>query len=348
MFNRGLLFAPVVFTSMPAAGFVFTPAVVIDLRYLAGALFVRPAWDHYYFGDYYDPTYSRAGIYPWFAFHNSRLGYDPLFVQSSYVYTRRDPQWAARVRETFLTRRENPSARPPHTLRQFNDWAHKLDPSGTRAESVAFVKPLADVTGARDFPVRLVRLDPAHKATVRTQSQAVQKFRSERIRVEQEAARDIPRTGTTEPGATRRPGRTTAARVKMPESPRLTQSPPGVGGKTAPPTGVATGTTSRRVTPPEPPRVPELAPPGAGTQTQPPAARRQLPLPEENLRPPTGTAVPKGRAGEPPAGPLPKSGLPERPATPPGREPPKSTPPGRAEPPPAPKEPPKKDGKDKC
>jgi len=106
LFNRGLLFAPVVFTSVPAIGFVYTPTVVIDTRFLAGALFVRPAYDHYYFGDYYDPTYGRAGIYPWIAFHNSRFGYDPLFAQTSYVYSRRDPQWAARVRETFVTRRE--------------------------------------------------------------------------------------------------------------------------------------------------------------------------------------------------------------------------------------------------
>ena len=339
MFDRGLLFAPVVFTSVPAAGFVFTPSVVIDLRFLAGALFVRPAWDHYYFGDYYDPSYSKAGIYPWFAFHNSRFGYDPLFVQTSFVYSRRDPQWLPRVRETFLTRRENPSARPPHTLRQFNDWVRKVDPTGRGAESVAFVKPLADVTRLRDFPVRLERLDAARQTTTRTQSQALQKFRSERIRMEQDAARDLPRGGTaTEPGATRRPGRTAPARLKMPEPPRMSQTPPGVGGKTAPPAGVGTGTTGRRAIPPEAPRVPELAPPRAGTQTEPREARHPLPLPEDNLRPPAGTAVPKGRIGEPAPSP-----------------PPKTSPPGRAEPPPAHKEPPKssppkkdgKDGKDK-
>jgi hypothetical protein len=324
MFDRGLLFTPVVFTSVPAAGLVYTPSVVIDLRFLAGALFVRPAWNHYYFGDYYDPSYMRAGIYPWFAFHNSRFGFDPLFAQTSYVYGRRDPQWLPRVRETFLTRRENPLARPPHTIREFNDWLHKIDPSGTRADSVAYVKPLADVMRTRDFPVRLTRLDERRKATIRAQSQAIQKFRSERIRVEQEVARDLPRGGAkTEAGGTRPAVRSTPARVKMPEAPRLIQTPPGVGGKTAPPAGVGAGSRGGTLAPPEAPRVPDLAPPGSAPPTAPREGLHPLPLPEENLRPPAGTAVPKGRVGEPAPTPLPK-------ASPPGRP-----------------EPPKKDGKDK-
>jgi WXXGXW repeat (2 copies) len=336
LFNRGLLFAPVVFNSIPAR-FTFTPSVVIDTQFLAGALFARPAYSHYYFGDYYDPAYSKAGIYPWYAFHNSRFGHDSLYAQTSFVYSRRDPQWTERVRETFLTRRENQTARPPHTYRQFVDWARKADPDGR--QSVAFARPLTEVQGSRDFPMRLERLDERRAATIRAQSQQVQKFRSERIRVEQEAGRELPRTGTTtDPKAPRAPGRTAPTRVKLPEAPRLSQTPPGIGGKTAPPAGAGTGTTGRASGPPDSPRVPELTPPRAGTATAPKETRRPLPHPDENLRPPAGAAAPKGRIGDPaPMPPPPKTAAPPHPMPPPAaKEPPKG-------PPAAPPKGPKKD-----
>jgi len=293
LFNRGLLFAPAVFTSIPA-DFAYTPSVVIDTRLLASALFVRPAVDHYYFGDYYDPSYSRAGIYPWFAFHGSRFGYDPLFVQTNYVYSRRDPQWSARMRETFATRREHLDARPPHNLRQFNDWVRRVDPDGR--EAVAFVTPLADVRARRDYPVRLERLDDARMATVRRQSEQVQKFRTERIRYEEQAARDA-RAGTTADPRAPQAGRATPARLRIPEAPRLTQTPEGVGGRAATPKGTPTGTptTARSARPPEPPRLPELAPPGSVTQTAPKGGRTALPHPDDNLRPPANRAAPEAR-----------------------------------------------------
>jgi hypothetical protein len=339
LLNRGLLFAPVVFTEVPAR-FVFTPSVVIDVRFLAGALFARPAYYHYYFGDYYDPTYTRAGIYPWFAYHGSRLGYDPLFAQTSYVYSRRDPQWAARVREVYFDRREHAAARPPHTYRQFTEWARRADPDDTQA--VAFARPLSEIPRTRDFPVRLERLDERRRETARTQSAQVQKFRTERIRAEQQAARDLPRAGTTtDPKAPAHPARTAPARVKMPEAPRLTAPAPGVGGagKAIGP-GAGTG-VGARTGPPAAPRVPDLAP---STTPRAPAkgAPRALPNPEDNLRPPVGpgtAAPPKERT--PSVTPVPSPGkdgsgtrVPPGRTEPPARtEPPGTAPPARKEPP---------------
>ncbi|HKA07243.1 MAG TPA: hypothetical protein VKD71_08285, partial [Gemmataceae bacterium] len=103
LFSRGLLFSPVVFTPIQP-GFVYTPTVVLDYRFLTVALFVWPHHHHYYFGDYYAADYTRAGIYPWFAFHMSRYGYDPLYAQTRYVYSRRDPRWETQIREAYLFR----------------------------------------------------------------------------------------------------------------------------------------------------------------------------------------------------------------------------------------------------
>ncbi|HEX3152898.1 MAG TPA: hypothetical protein VHR66_32800 [Gemmataceae bacterium] len=298
LLNRGLLFAPVAFTSVPI-GFVYTPSVVIDARFLAFSLFAGPIHSHYYFGDYYDPRYARAGIYPWFAFHNSRIGYDPIFAQTNFIYSRRDPQWSNRLRETYFDRREHEAARPPHTYRQFNEWARKTDPDGTK--NIAYVHPLAEISKVKDYPVRLERVDPKGVESVRAQATQVRKFREERMKVEQEAGRDMPRTGAKIDPA-KPVGRTAAARVKMPEAPRLSPSTPGVGGPgKTPPVG-----TAKHVAPPETPRVPDLTPPNATPKVAPKSV--PLPHPEEHLKlPPVAkTPAPPAKVTPPVAPPPPK------------------------------------------
>ena len=48
-------------------------------RGLTCSLFCRPAYCHYYYGDYYADSYVTIGIRPWFLFQVPRYGYDPLF-----------------------------------------------------------------------------------------------------------------------------------------------------------------------------------------------------------------------------------------------------------------------------
>jgi len=298
LLGRGLLFAPVAFTTV-GPGFVYTPSLVIDARFLLTSLFARPSHFHYYFGDYYDASYSRSGIYPWYAFHNSRFGYDPLFAQTSFINSRRDPQWAANVRQVYYDRREHQDARPPHTYRQFNDWARKADPDGTHA--IAYVRPLNELSRTRDFPVRLEKLDTRHMESVRAQATQIQKYRTERIKVDQQATGELTRTGKA-PAARTAPGR-----MKITAAPRLETSAPGVGGPGKTP---APGTTARHA-PPESPRIPELTPPNATPKVAPKTGARTLPHPDENFRPPTtgtpapGTPAPKAVPPVAPKEPLP-------------------------------------------
>ena len=95
--------------------YYYTPSVCIQTPVLTGYLFCRPAYGHYYFGDYYDPMYVRVGIYPWYAVHERRFGYEPLFVYDRWYYGRRDPGWEMRMHRDYEYRVAHIDARPPHT-----------------------------------------------------------------------------------------------------------------------------------------------------------------------------------------------------------------------------------------
>ena len=78
--RRGRLFAPVYFHGPRYHAHRYTPHVVIDNRQVLRHFFVRPDYCHYYFGDYYGPTYKARGLYAWHRNPLHRRGYDPLFV----------------------------------------------------------------------------------------------------------------------------------------------------------------------------------------------------------------------------------------------------------------------------
>ena len=64
--RRGVLFAPVYFDAGVYAqqGFSYSPTTVINPAVFANHLFLRPQYQHYYFGDYYAANYQAAGFYP--------------------------------------------------------------------------------------------------------------------------------------------------------------------------------------------------------------------------------------------------------------------------------------------
>src|SRR5262249_23649656 len=56
--RRGVLYAPVTFDVVVVGPrFVYTPCYAVTDVVVLDALFVRPAYCHYYFGDYYGPAY---------------------------------------------------------------------------------------------------------------------------------------------------------------------------------------------------------------------------------------------------------------------------------------------------
>ena len=116
--DRGILFSPVYidrrFCYRPR--WYYSPSFVVYDETLFGAMFVRPGYNHYYFGDYFDARYVRLGYRSWFSVSFSRgYTYDPLFSYYS-VHYRRDPYWAPAIREVYVARYAGDMPRPPVTV----------------------------------------------------------------------------------------------------------------------------------------------------------------------------------------------------------------------------------------
>jgi hypothetical protein len=134
--QRGLLFAPVAFsgTGYLQPDFSYTPNYVVSAAFLPTALFVRPAYGHYYFGDYYGPVASRAGYTPWVDYRPARGFPDPLFAQTRLRLG--GASWERQIRTLYVERTEGAVVRPPSTLVQQN----------AQPRSLAVVSPLSQVS----------------------------------------------------------------------------------------------------------------------------------------------------------------------------------------------------------
>jgi len=150
--RRGLLFAPCLFPQVLIARpqFVFTPGVVVDLGLLSVNLFIRPALHHYYFGDYYAADYVKLGIFPWFSYHNSHVGFDPLFAHASWVH-RTDEHWLPGLKQQFWDRRDHVELRPAHTFAAMQAIARQ--PNAPRG--VVLAHSLTEVARSKTSTVRL-------------------------------------------------------------------------------------------------------------------------------------------------------------------------------------------------
>jgi WXXGXW repeat (2 copies) len=146
--RRGCLFAPVYFAqpiyAQPA--FVYTPSVVFNIGLFNDCLFVRPSYCHYYFGDYFGPSYATIGFSPWFSLSfGGRPRCDPLFTYYRWHNSINDRNWLAHTQQHFDQLRHDETLRPPHTFAAQQQWM-KNNPS--KSGNLALVSPLKDV--ARD------------------------------------------------------------------------------------------------------------------------------------------------------------------------------------------------------
>ncbi len=116
LMRRGVLFAPVFFPRVHLGlTFSFSPGFVIDLNIFDDALFMRPRYCHYYYGDYYEPKHYRRGIYPWFSLHARRAAYDPIYAHQRWSH-RKDHKWENRLQTRFRERRKNKGLRSPRSF----------------------------------------------------------------------------------------------------------------------------------------------------------------------------------------------------------------------------------------
>jgi hypothetical protein len=119
--QRGLLFSPIRFDRRLWGGGAFIPQFVIQSDFLLGAMFVRLADRHFYFGDYFEPLYDKRGFVAWPDYHPIPKLFDPSFAYYRHLHAG-DARWEPALRELYTGRRSGDIPRPPRTLtRQFED-----------------------------------------------------------------------------------------------------------------------------------------------------------------------------------------------------------------------------------
>src|SRR5579864_1474300 len=180
--TRGVVFAPVYFAQPVYAqpSFVFSPVVSLLTPALSISLFVRPSYHSYYFGDYYATSYFRSGIYPWYAFHGSRYGYDPLYAHAAAENFRTNPRWAEELHETYTYRREHPDARPPHTYEETRALAARSTTSNLVLASPVSRLAAAGTGGAAGpNALRFERISEARRQEFAQRGAELHQFRQE-------------------------------------------------------------------------------------------------------------------------------------------------------------------------
>ena len=224
--QRGLVFAPVAIG--PAVyrrpGFVYTPTVVIDPAVFTFYLFARPAWCHYYFGDYFAEKFDRLGFYPWYRVGYGGYHYDPLFAYDRWFYAKRDPHWIENLDHWHSYYRSHPDLRPPHDLAQ---QARIAGLHADRADRryLTIGKPASSVAHNSEFPVHLTRVSPAERANALNVVHSHRDFQTRRLRVETATHQ------TTGPGKATLPRPTHAIADTRTPPPHAAGTPPQRGGE---------------------------------------------------------------------------------------------------------------------
>jgi hypothetical protein len=185
--HSGLLYAPVYFgpTVRAWASFTFTPGFVINVTLFSAGFFSRPAWGHYYFGDYYGEQHWHHGIYPAFSFHYSRHGYDPQFAYASWQFGQHDPHWIEEQRTHFLYLRRHEEARPPRTLAEQRSRPKGLTrlPPGIEAKDGEELAVESKDAGLATR-IKVERTSEHDRGKVVETARDMRRARSERVKVE--------------------------------------------------------------------------------------------------------------------------------------------------------------------
>lgn len=211
--RRGILFAPVYFNSgvYSQQGFSYSPAIAISQAVFGNQLFVRSNYGHYYFGDYYGSGYANAGYYPWFSFNSGGYGYDPFYAQQSWQ-NRQQSGWAKSLQADYQNRVDNEDARPPRTFADQQALLKKGKDSNDK--QVAMAMPLDQLAKSKDESVKLQDVSKDEREELVKQQDAVQKFRSDRQKMEAKSADSSDEKPNTE--STKQSEAVTAKRAQSP------------------------------------------------------------------------------------------------------------------------------------
>jgi hypothetical protein len=340
--RRGILYAPVVVDpAVVTASFYYTPAYAVSDTVVVDALFVRPATAHYYFGDYYGPTYVALGYESGFVYSQRR--YDSIVVYETWEH-RSQPGWVGIQIDIYSGRSAGRLPTPPRTLVQqntiiqnnitnnttivtnnttINNNSTTINNNTTKTVNYTapVVAPAAQVAAAKG--VKTTTLDTATRVQARQQAAALQQVAVQRTQAEtplppgaprqaRVASLSVPQTKPVQPGFTApRVAATPAAPVLRPATTPSTpaaRSNPAAGGAASPSgwsnpgTGGATAGRGSGTPAASPSRTPGTGnPTTTGRPTGPPTTSRPPVRPNPPPRP-----APPSRPTDPNRKPPPK------------------------------------------
>jgi len=219
------VFAPVYFHGglRTQRGFSYSPATVINPSVFISHLFLRPRYGHYYFGDYYGSNYADAGFSPWFSYHSSRRGYDPIYANQRWQH-RHDHEWERHTKADFGNYRDNEDTRPPRT------WAAQRERDGrgdkSKRNRMSMAASLEELARKKDSGFQFQPLDESERQQFGQHGREYRKYLQQRQALEADAAP----TRDGEPAATVEP-----ARRKFARSPFVALPVDQLGKRNAPP-----------------------------------------------------------------------------------------------------------------
>ena len=236
--RRGPLFAPAYFDSgvYSHSGYSYSPSLLIDLAVFTEALFLRPNYHHYYFGDYYDNHYQKGGYYSAYAYQTNRYGYDPIYSHQRWEH-RKDRGWDNRMAASYQYRRDNVDARPPRT------WDAQRAISNTsefKQNRMLVATPLDQMAKQKNSGVRFQAVTKSEKQALAQRGQQVGQFRDQRRTLETKGGHTAtPKTGEL----------MATTKVEHAKSPIVAKSAKQLGKGNAPPAALRTPKLAANVQP---------------------------------------------------------------------------------------------------
>jgi hypothetical protein len=232
--DRGLLFAPVCFHRpfWRDPDWCYRPRFCLGFGGLLASLFARPAYCHYYYGDYYGTNYLDRGFYPWFSY--GRRYHDPLFGYYGWQH-RGDPGWYHGLAANYRARVAGDRPRPPRTLVEQNQLVDNLNRrtlDRNALDAARVVRPLNEMGSSR---VRLARMNATQLDVARQSTSAFRQVGQQRQRLETAvqtrtgrpaalSLANVPSTRTPSQLATRnRPSQPAGSRHQSLASPEIRQ-----------------------------------------------------------------------------------------------------------------------------
>ncbi len=209
--RRGVLFAPVYYPSQGYAreGYSYRPQVAIDLSVLVENIFLRPKYQHYYFGDYYSKPYRSSGYYAPYDYQSGRHGYDSLYSHQRWTH-RSEKGWEDSYRSSYQNRYDNEDARPYRLWSDAENYRgdNRSDPGNRRRVAEKYDR----YVNRKDSPNSYKKIGQDELRTIERRNQDLRDYRKQRGDTEGKLGRD----DTRKPGDKHDP-----LKVKTPKSPMV-------------------------------------------------------------------------------------------------------------------------------